>query len=178
MFDEKTGIDFPFYQNQLDSLFGDPTDSLFERDYLQIMDFTEFLDYFSHVKDYEGNKWGCRIYGNYVMEEPLRRAFRFICERGLAEELKTYDGCFNIRKKKGGSGYSVHSWGIAVDFNARTNAFGREPTLSFEFVKCFTECGFEWGGLWQPNNLRDGMHFQLAWIKDRTGELAPITWQA
>ena len=53
---------------------------------------------------------------------------------------------------------SLHSWGVAIDVNAAWNGFGKKPTLSKEFVKCFTDAGFDWGGLWAKP---DSMHFQL-----------------
>ena len=47
---------------------------------------------------------------------------------------------------------------VVCAVNAAWNGFGKKPTLSAGFVKCFTDGGFDWGGLWaQP----DGMHFQL-----------------
>jgi len=162
------------FQRELEDRFGTPGD---DTSYLKTMDFSEFSESFAHVRDYEGNKWGLKIYGHKLMESPLCKALGLVVERGLADELKTYDGCFNIRKKKGGSGYSVHSWGMAVDFNAATNPFGGEPTFSDNFVKCFAESGFEWGGLWVPDSIRDGMHFQLPWIRVRTGSLAPVEWE-
>ena len=179
MIDPKTGIDFPFFQSQVQDIFGEPDESgPFAQAYLRTLDLTEYADALAHVLDYEGNPWGHKIYCNFAMHGPLKRAFDLIVSRGLAGELRTYDGSFNIRKMKGGSGYSVHSWGLAVDLNAGSNAFGDEPSLSPEFVKCFAESGMEWGGLWVPDNVRDGMHFQLPWIKVRTGPLAPVPWVA
>jgi len=172
MIDAEGNVVFPFYQRELTEMFGTPQEC--ERVYLKTMDFSEFAGAFSHVLDYERNPWGHRIYGNYIMEAPLRCAFRLLVERGLANEFRTYDGCHNIRRSKSGGIYSVHSWGLAVDFNADSNGYGEEPSLSPEFVKCFAECGFEWGGLW--SSTPDGMHFQLPWIKDRTGPLAPVAW--
>lgn len=179
MLDQKTGIDFPFFQADVEDLFGEPTGAPFPETYLLTMDFKEFAGAFAHVKDYMGKPWNCRIYGNYILEDPLRRAFGLLVARGLAGELKTFDGCFCIRRMKGNSSqYSVHSWGLAVDVNAGDNPFGGTPTFSGGFVKCFAECGFEWGGLWQPAQYRDGMHFQMPWIKERTGNLAPVAWKA
>jgi hypothetical protein len=178
MIDETTGLDFPIFQSQLADIFGEPNVDDFARDWLKTLDFTEFAEVFGHVVDYEGNPWHCKIYGHLALEGPLRRAFRLLVDRGLAGEMRTFDGCFCIRKMKGGSGYSVHSWGLAVDFNAGSNGFGQKPTLSAEFVKCFAESGFEWGGLWTPDRYRDGMHFQLPWIRERSGPLAPVAWEA
>ena len=100
-----------------------------------------------------------RIYCNRDLIEPLSQAFTNLIETGHVEELKTWDGCFNIRRKKGGSTPSLHSWGLAIDVNAAWNGFGKTPTLSAGFVQCFTSAGFDWGGIWKKP---DGMHFQLA----------------
>jgi len=102
-----------------------------------------------------------RLYCNRAMIEPLTKAFNNIISRGLINQLKTWDGCFNIRKKRGATSQSLHAWGIAIDINAGWNGFGKKPTMSQELVKCFTDAGFDWGGWWAKP---DGMHFQLAKI--------------
>lgn len=99
-----------------------------------------------------------KIYCNKDLVKPLERAFRNVIERGLTLLIKTWDGCFNIRKKRGGKTFSLHSWAIAVDLNAAWNPFGGTPTMSPCLVKCFTDAGFDWGGNW---GKPDGMHFQL-----------------
>ena len=88
-----------------------------------------------------------RIYCNKAMIGPLTAVFRNLNERGHVQELNTWDGCFNIRKNRGGVSCSLHSWGIAVDVNAAWNGFGRKPTLSPGFVQCWTDAGFDWGGV-------------------------------
>lgn len=100
-----------------------------------------------------------RLYCNRDMVIPLTIAFELLSERGLVGELVTWDGCFNIRRKRAGISASLHSWGIAVDVNAAYNRMSRKPTLSPAFVRCWTDAGFEWGGKWR---IPDGMHFQLA----------------
>jgi len=99
-----------------------------------------------------------RLYCNKDMVAPLSQAFKNLIDTGFVKELKTFDGCFNIRKKRGLSSMSLHSWGIAIDINAAWNALNATPTLSAGFVKCFIDAGFEWGGTWER---KDGMHFQL-----------------
>ena len=99
-----------------------------------------------------------RIYCNKDMVGPLSKAFQALITTGHVNELKTWDGCFNIRKKRGLTSMSLHSWGIAVDLNAFENGLNMTPKLSAGFVKCFTDNGFDWGGTWQR---KDGMHFQL-----------------
>lgn len=100
-----------------------------------------------------------RLYCNKLLIEPLTKAFNNIISRGLVEELRTWDGCFNIRKKRGAVSMSLHSWGLAVDVNAAWNGFNKKPLMSQALVSCFTDAGFDWGGLWKKP---DGMHFQLS----------------
>ncbi|OWP84342.1 hypothetical protein BWK59_05830 [Flavobacterium davisii] len=102
-----------------------------------------------------------KIYCHKLMVEPLTKAFKNSIERGLIAEFITWDGCFCIRRKRAQNTLSIHSWGLAIDINAKDNAFGTKPTMSAELVKCFTDVGFEWGGKWSKP---DGMHFQLAKI--------------
>lgn len=102
-----------------------------------------------------------RLYCNKDIVAPLTQAFTNLISTGKVSELKTFDGCFNIRKKRGLSSMSLHSWGIAIDVNAAWNQLNMVPTLTPGFVKCFTDAGFEWGGTW---TRKDGMHFQLAKI--------------
>ena len=103
-----------------------------------------------------------RIYCNKDMLVPLSKAFFNLIEQGIQDELKTWDGCFNIRKKRGLTSMSLHSWGIAIDVNAAWNGLNQKPNLSAKFVKCFTDAGFDWGGFWVKPV--DGMHFQLKQI--------------
>lgn len=100
-----------------------------------------------------------KIYCNKDMVEPLKKAFTLLKERELADDLKTYDGCFNIRKVRGASSISLHSWGIAIDFDAAWNGLGAIPVISPLIVACFKEAGFDWGGDFKR---LDGMHFQLS----------------
>lgn len=102
-----------------------------------------------------------RLYCNKDMVAPLTKVFGLVVARGLVGDIKTFDGCFNIRKKRGGSSASLHSWGIAIDINAAWNRMGATPTMSKALVDCFIECGFDWGGHWVR---LDGMHFQLSKI--------------
>jgi hypothetical protein len=103
-----------------------------------------------------------RIYCNKDMIAPLSKAFANLIKTGRVNELKTWDGCFAIRKKRGADSASLHSWGVAVDVNSSWNQMGKPSTLSKEFVKCFTDAGFDWGGLFSKP---DAMHFQLKSFK-------------
>jgi hypothetical protein len=102
-----------------------------------------------------------KIYCNKDLVGPLSKALTALITTGYVKELKTWDGCFNIRKKRGLSSMSLHSWGIAIDVNAFENGLNVTPKLSAGFVKCFTDNGFDWGGNWRR---KDGMHFELSKI--------------
>lgn len=100
-----------------------------------------------------------KIFINKDFRPVLERALLNVIERGLTAELKTWDGVFIIRQKRGLSSLSIHCWANAVDVNAFENQLNQTPKLSPAFVKCFTDAGCDWGGTWQR---KDGMHFQLA----------------
>ncbi len=129
--------------------WGDPAITTNELKYMALWDVPSHLEIGVIPK---------KLYCNKLMIGPLMQAFSNIIDRGLIDELKTWDGCFNVRKKRGLKSMSLHSWGIAIDINAAWNGLGNEPTMSNRLVKCFTDCGFEWGGTW---TRKDGMHFQL-----------------
>ncbi len=97
------------------------------------------------------------IYLNRDILEPLDAALKNIINQGLAGELKTFDGCFNIRMVRGRNDlFSAHSYGLAMDFNAALNPLGGESTWTPAFVKCFTDSGFDWGGNF--SGRKDPMH--------------------
>ena len=105
-----------------------------------------------------------RIYCNKIMVQPLTVAFQNLIRTGYVDELKTWNGCFNIRRKTSGTTASLHSWGIAIDVNAAWNGFNRKPTMSAGFVECFVQAGFLWGGVWKRP---DGMHHELSTINEK-----------
>lgn len=109
------------------------------------------------IKIFEHADWfGFRTHRLVVPK--LQLAFKNLAERGLSKDLKTFDGCFNPRLKRGGSTWSVHSWAIAIDVNAVWNAFGQKDfEMPEEFAVCFEDVGFIWGGRWSKP---DAMHFQ------------------
>ena len=133
--------------------YGEPTPAM-ERKFLTLWDVPDWINREIPVIPNE-------IYCNKDLVEPLQKAFENIIERCLQEEVITWDGCFNIRLIRGGKTWSLHSWAVAIDINAAWNGLGKEPQMSKELVKCFTDAGFDWGGTWKR---KDGMHFQLSKI--------------
>src|SRR5690606_19427347 len=79
------------------------------------------------------------IYCNKDIASMIGVALHNLKERGLLDQLKTFDGCFNIRAARGSKKPSTHSYGLALDINAATNGLGTKGDLTPEFVKCWTD---------------------------------------
>ncbi|WP_159467956.1 M15 family metallopeptidase [Dyadobacter sp. 3J3] len=100
-----------------------------------------------------------KVYMNYLIIQPFEDTMRELIATGLHKEIKTWDGCFNVRTKRGQSGISVHSWGIAVDLNAAWNTFHGKVSWSNEFLDVWRRNGWICGADWSKASV-DGMHFQ------------------
>ncbi len=94
----------------------------------------------------------------------LRAALKDVAAQGLAYTIDPadYGGCFSPRfiDRDPGGRLSHHSWGIALDINARANAFGTKPDQEPQLVSALQARGFVWGGDWL---IPDGMHFE--WVE-------------
>lgn len=80
--------------------------------------------------------------------------------------LDLFGGCLNVRKMRGGSSWSMHSWGIAIDFDPDRNQlqWGRDRARLAKpdaetFWKIWEEEG--WVSLGRARNY-DHMHVQAA----------------
>ena len=83
-------------------------------------------------------------------------------------KLDLFGGCLNVRKMRGGSAYSIHSWGAAIDLDPDRNqlkwgkdraAFAKKEYNEFwKIVE--TEGGTSLG---RARNF-DWMHFQFAYL--------------
>lgn len=79
--------------------------------------------------------------------------------------IDLYGGCFNFRKMRGGSDYSRHSWGVAIDLDPERNLL-KETSRTARFARpeykpmidIFYKHGFV--GLGKEKNY-DWMHFQI-----------------
>ena len=92
-----------------------------------------------------------------------------LAEYGMAEierlGIDLFGGCFNYRKMRGGSSWSKHAWGIAVDLDparnklketAKTARFARpeyQKMMDVFYKNGFINLGIE--------ENRDFMHFEL-----------------
>jgi hypothetical protein len=109
------------------------------------------------------NKPITAIYMNTFAYDSLIAVFRELIKTKLVKELKTYDGCLNVRLKRGLNDYSIHSWGLALDFNAALNPLnvkvGSRPNMfTHEFLEVWRRHGWTCGASF---SRPDGMHFQF-----------------
>jgi hypothetical protein len=77
-------------------------------------------------------------------------------------------GAYNCRQITGGSGYSLHAYGIALDINWQSNPYGPNLITDMprgmcdEITALRTTNGcrvWEWGGNWSGN--KDAMHYEI-----------------
>jgi hypothetical protein len=102
-----------------------------------------------------------RVRCHRLMVPQLRAALTDVQRAGLGHLLRTYDGCYVPRfiERDPSRSVSLHTWGIAVDFDAATNGRGIRGTMDPRIVAIFKRWGFRWGGDW---SYTDPMHFELA----------------
>ena len=89
----------------------------------------------------------------------LEAVFATLKRSGELELVKTYDGCFNIRKVRGGNRPSLHAWGLAIDLNAGEFPLGSKHQQAPALVRAFTAEGFFSGAKF---HRPDPMHFQFS----------------
>lgn len=87
-------------------------------------------------------------------------------EKIKALHLDRYFGALNVRKMRGSGAYSMHSWGIAIDFDANRNQLNMHRNKA-EFAKPVYE---KWWKAWEDEGWVslgrtrdfDWMHVQAA----------------
>jgi hypothetical protein len=75
--------------------------------------------------------------------------------------LKKYAGCYNFRAMRGGTSWSKHAWGAAIDLAPDTNGLRMswpvESDMPIEIMAAFARAGWvSAGAFWG----RDSMHFE------------------
>lgn len=87
-------------------------------------------------------------------------ALKDIYDAGLWDDLHCYGGGFNWRPQRGSHKPSLHSWGLAWDFDPENNALGTRGHMNPLIVEHFKRHGFFWGG--DFHGRPDPMHVQFA----------------
>lgn len=108
---------------------------------------------------------------NKRVHDPMKRIWtRVLAEYGYDKvkelRLDMYGGCLNVRKMRGGSAWSIHSWGCAYDCDPDRNQlkFKRNSaTLDEPVYKPYWKFIYDEGAIGLgPERDYDWMHFQFA----------------
>lgn len=89
--------------------------------------------------------------------------------------LLCYSGMRNVRKARGRQSWSLHSWGVALDFNIA----GQLPPLGTSYSlrgldalsPYFNRAGWYWGGGYRSAARKDPMHFECGLAMVRSWSL-------
>lgn len=110
--------------------------------------------------EYDGNPVRT-IRCNKHVAASLGRILAKIAASEHAHLLQKYAGCFNFRKKRGGSSYSLHAYGAAIDLAPDTNGMRDSwpcgSTMPLDVMEIFAAEGWKSGGAWWGY---DAMHFE------------------
>jgi len=101
-----------------------------------------------------------RVTCHKLLTDTLRETLREVDAAGKWGALHSYGGGFVFRQKRTVAQLSLHSWGIAWDFDSEHNQQGTDGTMDAAIVQVFGNHGFVWGGNFQ--GTKDPMHFQYA----------------
>lgn len=81
----------------------------------------------------------------------------------IRDEAEDFGGVFNFRLKRGGSSYSLHAYGAAIDLDADDNSFRAswpmQSDMPLEIMEEFAREGWVSGGAFWGF---DSMHFEAA----------------
>jgi hypothetical protein len=145
----------PRSYTEVKSIFGDPLTAGWSSANLAFCEVAPTLKAFPVKKGTTARGFYC----HKLLVSVFQKAFEEIVLSGLTDEIKTFDGCFNVRKIRGSSStMSLHSWAIAIDLNYKGNELGNDnPEMNSEVIAIFAKHGFYWGGNFKR---RDGMHFE------------------
>lgn len=137
-------------QQQLFLQYGDPRKPGWEAEWMQLWEIQQQFQWFPRQS----------IYIHKDFRLILAPALQELTLTGGSDEIKTFDGCFNIRHVRGGySVLSVHSWGAAIDLNARDNPMATGGNWSDAFIATMERYGIYCGQAW--NGRKDPMHFSM-----------------
>jgi len=104
-----------------------------------------------------------RITAHILIAPEVKRIMEEIHGAGLWDALETYGGGFVFRPVRGRtSKLSLHSFGVAYDFDVEDNPLGssKPNTMHPGIVAIFQKYGWLWGGRYETR--KDPMHFQRA----------------
>ncbi len=119
--------------------------------------------------DTEISRYSCHEKVHDSLERTLKRVVEHYGQHQIEElRLDLFGGCLNVRKMRGGSKWSMHSWGIAADYDPSHNKlrWGKDRA---QFANTAYD---EWWKIWEAEawvslgreKNYDWMHIQAAKI--------------
>ena len=128
--------------------------------------FTLYADY-ARKPSHKVSRFACHKLVKPALQRIFDTALEIYGEKDLRKlNLDIFSGCRVVRRITGGSGWSMHSWGIAVDIDAANNEF-RDTWASGKMdgaeYKPYVDLWYAEGAinLGRERNY-DPMHFQFA----------------
>lgn len=148
-------------RDKLISRFGNPMEDprLFETQYMMTFFIQKEFPEVSFPK----------VYMNRHLIPEFKKVIAILKQKNLLKEIKTYGGCWLPRYIRGYEAQkilSIHTWALAIDFNASDNPLGmtKQQALdmgltpfSKEFDQVWRDCGWVCGIDFKRG---DGMHYQ------------------
>ena len=158
-------------QAQLVTKFGNPMTGdkkKFENDWMILVDLQKY--------DLIIPALPTKIYLNKLVKAPFLSVLDGLIAADLHTEIKTFDGCYNVRFQRGSkTKLSRHSFGLAFDFNAawnplvkvttppgREELYRRHVKFSQKYLQVWRDNGFACGADWQ--SVLDGQHTEYVLI--------------
>lgn len=136
--------------------YGDPTSKEFKEKYLVLYVLPDWMQKVFPV--YQKITKVRKQWLHKDCKQALEDVFKALVDQDLTKELKSYGGGLNVRMKRGLNEYSIHSWGLAFDFNEAENPLGGKVRFSQKFLQVWRDNGWTCGADFK--NRVDGMHFQ------------------
>lgn len=137
-------------QQYLYEKYGDPRMKGWESRWMKLWPIRKAFPWFPQEK----------MYLHKDFQPVLENALKALMANGCYREIRTFDGCFNIRHVRGGySVLSIHSWGAAIDLNARENPIATAGKWSRDFIDTMQQQGIYCGQSW--TGRKDPMHFAM-----------------
>lgn len=120
----------------------------------------ELVDVTGLGMKYEGNTVN-RIRCHKKVASSLKSVLQEISASPFAYVLGEYAGVYNFRPMRGGSRYSKHAWGVAIDLDPNKNSLHQNwpesASMPFGVIEIFAKHGWlSAGAFWN----RDAMHFE------------------
>lgn len=98
-----------------------------------------------------------RLYVNKDMGTALIIVLRALIAAGVAKEIKSFDGSYNVRPQRNSNVPSTHCFSMSIDLNAHDNPFGH--TKQEDITSGLTPFSDKFLQVWRDHGWVDGADF-------------------